>query len=108
MEIATKHDLTANRLAALGHPARLKLYRRLVRRGHRGLTVGDIQTHLAMPASTLAHHLGALVACGLVGQERQGREVICRADFAVMRHVIGYLSDECCAEVVAGAPEAAA
>ena len=51
-------------LAALGHEARLKLFRLLVRAGPEGLSVGEIGRHLSIPPSTLAHHLGALVAAG--------------------------------------------
>src|SRR3546814_7960903 len=66
----------ARALAALGHEARLAIYRLLVRAGEEGLNVGEIAAHLKMPASTLAHHLSTLVAAGLVIQERRGREVV--------------------------------
>ncbi|MBU3971342.1 MAG: helix-turn-helix domain-containing protein, partial [Alphaproteobacteria bacterium] len=42
----------ADRLAALGAPVRLRLIRLLVRAGDEGLTVGDLQRRLEMPAST--------------------------------------------------------
>lgn len=66
------------------------------------MTVGDLQRRLDMPASTHAHHLGALVRTGLVHQDRRGREVFCRADFAAVRGLGEYLSDECCADEGAG------
>lgn len=88
----------ADRLAALGAPVRLRLIRLLVRAGDEGLTVGDLQRRLEMPASTHAHHLAALVRTGLVHQERRGREVFCRADFAAVRGLGEYLSDQCCAD----------
>jgi ArsR family transcriptional regulator, arsenate/arsenite/antimonite-responsive transcriptional repressor len=34
---------------------------------------------------------------GFVVQERRGREVINRADYAAMRRVLGYLTENCCA-----------
>jgi hypothetical protein len=40
-----------------------------------------------------------LVATGLITQERTGTSLICRADYAAMREVIGFLADECCADV---------
>ena len=89
----------AQALSALGHEARLNIYRLLVRAGDDGLSVGDIGGHLGAPASTLAHHLTALVQAGLVLQERQGRTIINRADFDTMNGLLGYLSDECCAGV---------
>lgn len=90
--------LVADRLGALGATARLRLIRLLVRAGDEGLTIGELQRRLDMPASTHAHHLAALVRTGLVHQERRGREVICRADFAAVRGLGEYLTDQCCAE----------
>lgn len=89
----------ARALAALGHEARLSLFRLLVKAGDRGLRVGDLGDHLDMPASTLAHHLSALVDAGLVVQERRGREVWNRVDYVAMRDVLGFLTAECCAGV---------
>lgn len=87
---------TARALAALGHEARLNVYRLLVRAGEDGLIVGDIAGHTKLPLSTLAHHLRTLVSAGLVTQERQGREVVSRADFAAMNRALSYLTSECC------------
>lgn len=86
----------AKSLAALGHDARLDVFRLLVRAGHDGLTVGDISQHLQLAPSTLAHHLRALVDAGLVAQERRGREVINRTNFAAMRETLDFLTSECC------------
>ncbi|ELD7994249.1 helix-turn-helix transcriptional regulator, partial [Citrobacter freundii] len=44
------------------HPTRLSIYRELVRAGHEGLPVGELQKHLEIPASTLSHHLSALIS----------------------------------------------
>jgi len=95
----------ADALSALGHEVRLHIYRLLVRAGNEGLSVGDIGTHLGMPASTLAHHLSALVQAGLVEQERQGRLILNRADFARMDALVGFLSEECCSGVEIAANE---
>lgn len=86
-------------LSALGHEMRLHIYRLLVRAGDEGLNVGDIGAHLGMPASTLAHHLSALVQAGLVEQERQGRIIVNRADYARMDDLVAFLSEECCSGV---------
>lgn len=85
--------------AALGHEARLKIYRQLVKAGEEGLNIGDIGRLLDLPASTLAHHLGTLVQAGLVTQEKQGRETRNHADFDVMRNMAGFIVDECCSGV---------
>ncbi|MBK0398756.1 helix-turn-helix transcriptional regulator [Limibaculum sp. M0105] len=94
-------------LAALGHDARLGIFRLLVRAGPDGLNIGDIGRHLDLAPSTLAHHLGTLVAAGLVVQERQGREVINRADFEAMRRVLDFVSAECCSGVRLASEDAA-
>jgi DNA-binding transcriptional ArsR family regulator len=52
-------NTAANALRELGHPTRLSIYRELVRAGHEGLPVGELQKHLEIPASTLSHHLSA-------------------------------------------------
>jgi len=86
-------------LSALGHEMRLRIFRLLVRAGDDGLSVGDIGAHIGMPASTLAHHLSALVQAGLVVQERQGRIVFNRVDYTRMQALIAFISDECCVGV---------
>lgn len=95
----------ARALAALGHDARLSIFRLLVKAGDGGLRVGDIGAHLGMAPSTLAHHLSTLVDAGLVLQSRQGREVFNRVDFPAMRGLVGFLTSECCAGVAAPGPE---
>jgi DNA-binding transcriptional ArsR family regulator len=94
-------------LAALGHDARLAIFRLLVRAGHEGLNVGEIGAHLGIAPSTLAHHLATLAGSGLVVQERRGRETVNRVDFAALRITLDFLTDECCAGLPASAEHAA-
>lgn len=98
----------ARALAALGHDARLSIFRLLVKAGEDGLRVGDIAHHLGLAPSTLAHHLSALVDAGLVVQERQGREVLNRVDYPAMQGLLAFLASECCAGVIAVPGEDAA
>jgi ArsR family transcriptional regulator len=90
-------DLAA-RLEALGNPTRLDIYRRLVRAGETGLSVGRLQERMEIAASTLSHHLQKLVLVGLVTQERQSTTLICRANYPMMQALVSSLVDECCAE----------
>jgi len=92
-------ESVARSLAALGHETRLEVFRLLVRAGRNGLNVGEIGRHLEMPASTLAHHLGTLVDAGLVIQERQGRQIVNRIDYAAMTGTVSFLTAECCSGV---------
>jgi len=93
-----KVEQAASQLEALGNATRLNIYRILVRAGAEGLAVGSIQEKLGIPASTLSHHCKRLVETGLVTQERQSTTLICRAEYPAMQALIGYLSDECCAD----------
>lgn len=90
----------ADQLEALGNSTRLQVYRTLVRAGDAGMPVGRLQEKIGIAASTLSHHLKRLVETGLVTQERQATTLICRAQYPAMRALIGYLSDECCADAV--------
>ena len=98
-----KMEDAAARLEALGNPTRLKIYRALVRAGDAGMVVGKLQSKLDIAASTLSHHLKALVTVDLVTQERQNTSLICRANYPVMRGLTEFLVEECCAET-AGSP----
>ncbi|UWQ17819.1 helix-turn-helix transcriptional regulator [Jannaschia sp. M317] len=97
----TDHADSARALAALGHEARLHIFRFLVRAGQGGATVGQIAAHLDLPASTLAHHLRSLVTAGLLTQERQGREVVTRVAFDRMTALLDFLTAECCSGIAA-------
>jgi DNA-binding transcriptional ArsR family regulator len=102
-----KVERAAKQLEALGNPTRLQVYRLLVRAGEAGLPVGRVQARLKLPASTLSHHLHRLILTGLVAQERQGTTLICRANYPSMRELLGFLTDECCAEASCAAEAAA-
>lgn len=83
-------------LAALAHDGRLAAFRRLVEAGRDGLAAGDLARALAMPPSTLSANLSLLAQAGLVIGRREGRSIIYTADFAAMRALIGFLTDNCC------------
>jgi ArsR family transcriptional regulator, arsenate/arsenite/antimonite-responsive transcriptional repressor len=89
-------------LEALGNPTRLRVYRALVRAGDSGLPVGRLQSKLDIAASTLSHHLHRLILTSLVTQERRTTTLICRANYPMMDSLIGFLSDECCADAACG------
>jgi ArsR family transcriptional regulator len=83
-------------LSELGNPTRLAVYRLLVRAGPEGMTVGDIQRRLEVPASTLSHHIAHLVWAGLIEQHREGRVLHCCTTTGTMDALIDFLSAECC------------
>jgi DNA-binding transcriptional ArsR family regulator len=97
----------ARALAALGHDARLSIFRLLVKAGDDGLRIRDIGTHIGIAPSTLAHHLSTLVDAGLVKQDKRGREVVNRVDYPAMHRVVNFLTSECCVGVTVDTPEMA-
>ena len=88
----------AQGFAAVGSEPRLDVLLTLVRAGDDGLTVGEIQKRVGLPASTLAHHLRFLAAGGLMEQQREGRAVINRAAYPRIEALAAFLLQECCAE----------
>lgn len=91
----------AQGFAAVGSEPRLDVLLSLVRAGPDGLSVGDVQERLDLPASTLAHHLRFLAAAGLIEQEKQGRVVRNRAAFTRIEALAAFLLRECCSESAA-------
>lgn len=87
---------TALALAELGHRNRLTIFRLLVRAGHQGLSVGEIQQHLDIPKSTLSHHLQHMMKAGLLKQTREGRILRCTLEFEHVNKVLSYLMEDCC------------
>jgi ArsR family transcriptional regulator, arsenate/arsenite/antimonite-responsive transcriptional repressor len=51
---------------------------------------------LGMPANTLSFHLKELMNADLISQERNGRNLIYRAQYDHMNAVLAYLSQNCC------------
>lgn len=72
------YDSTAAAFAALGQPARLAIFRWLAIHPA-GRIVGEIQHHLAIPPSTLSHHLDVLRRAGLLERTREGKQLRYRA-----------------------------
>jgi len=96
-----KLDTAANILAKIGNPTRLKIVRLLVRTGEAGLPVGTIQKKLNIPGSTLTHHISHLKSAGVIRQQRRQATLICTLEFDVLRGVVDYLTEECCADAAA-------
>ncbi len=92
-------EVIAKALKELGHPTRLAIFKRLVKSGFQGIAVGVVQEELAIPGSTLSHHISGLVSAGLVTQRREGRVLYCVAEYKKLESVISFLQDECCADM---------
>jgi ArsR family transcriptional regulator, arsenate/arsenite/antimonite-responsive transcriptional repressor len=93
-----EHKAATSALAALGQDTRLSVFRLLVRAGRGGKLAGDIAETLSLPGATMSFHLKALAAAGLVSSEKSGRTIRYRADFDAMDALVGYLTENCCAD----------
>lgn len=91
-----KSTTAVEALKALAHDTRLAAYRLLVQAGPEGLAVGEVGQRLKLPAPTLTSHLNVLRHAGLVRDVREGRSIRCRADYARMNALLGFLTENCC------------
>lgn len=83
-------------LAALAQAMRLRVFRSLVVAGPQGRLPGQLAEELDVAGATLSFHLKELVNAGLITQQRDGRNLIYRADFAQMNALLAYLTEHCC------------
>jgi len=88
-----KVERAAQLLEALGHVARLRIFRLLARAGAKGMPVGSVAERLQIPGSTLSHHLRKLGGAGLVWQERRGTVLVCRADMEAAGDLAAWLAE---------------
>ncbi len=89
-------EVIAKALKELGHPTRLAVFKRLVKAGEQGVSVGTVQEELNVPGSTLSHHISGLASAGLIKQRREGRVLYCVVEYEKLLSVIAFFQDECC------------
>jgi ArsR family transcriptional regulator, arsenate/arsenite/antimonite-responsive transcriptional repressor len=94
-------------LGALAHEHRLAIYRLLVQRGPGGLPAGTIGERVGLVPSSLTFHLQNLQRAGLITQRRESRQLFYAADFAAMNELVGYLTENCCADSAECSPSCA-
>jgi ArsR family transcriptional regulator, arsenate/arsenite/antimonite-responsive transcriptional repressor len=87
--------------AALAGEPRLRIVRRLVRAGPKGMAAGDIAAAMGVSASNMSFHLKELERAGMVVSRREARSIIYAADYGTLRGLIEFLMKDCCA----GRPE---
>jgi DNA-binding transcriptional ArsR family regulator len=85
-------------LGALAQETRLDIFRMLVEAGPEGIAAGELGQRLGQPSPTMSFHLTQLRFAGLVKSRRAGRSIIYSANFTAMRDLLGYLTENCCAE----------
>ncbi|MGC9417632.1 MAG: helix-turn-helix domain-containing protein [Rhodovulum sp.] len=85
-----------SRLATLGHPHRLAIFRLLMRRYPDRVPAGEIGTALGLKPSTLSAYLAALMRARLVTQTRAGTSLRYSIDVTEVRRTFDYLFLDCC------------
>lgn len=83
-------------LSALAQANRLQIFRSLVVKGAEGLTPAQLAQDMEMPANTLSFHLKELMHADLISQERNGRNLIYRAQYERMNDLLSFLTHNCC------------
>lgn len=86
----------ADMLSAMGAEPRLRIMQVLLSAHPEGLVVGEIQTELDIPNSTLSHHLDKLKNEGLVNVRRESTFLRYTANTDALQELLGFLYSECC------------
>jgi ArsR family transcriptional regulator, arsenate/arsenite/antimonite-responsive transcriptional repressor len=95
----------ADMFSAMATEARLRIMQLLLSAHPEGLVVGDIQEELAIPNSTLSHHLDKLRNEDLVQVQREGTFLRYTANTHALQELLGFLYAECCTRNKAVKPE---
>jgi ArsR family transcriptional regulator len=86
----------ADMFTAMGADARLRIMRLLLSAHPAGMIVGDIQTEMGIPNSTLSHHLEKLRNEDLVQVRRNGTFLWYTANTDALQEILSFLFAECC------------
>jgi DNA-binding transcriptional ArsR family regulator len=83
-------------LGALAQEHRLAVFRLLICEGPNGLPAGAIAERIAVPPSTLSHHLAHLERAGLLRSWRVERRIFYAVDVEGTRRLVTFLTEDCC------------
>ena len=83
-------------LASLAQETRLAIFRHLVVAGDDGDTAGAIAAELEVLGPTLSFHLKELGRASIISSRRESRQIYYKANFAGMKALIDFLTDDCC------------
>jgi arsenate reductase len=89
-------NIISDRLATLGHPQRLAVFRLLMRRYPDHVPAGDLAGALDLKSSTLSAYLSALMQAGLVVQRRDGTSRRYTIALDAVRETLDFLWLDCC------------
>jgi ArsR family transcriptional regulator len=86
----------ADMFTAMGTEPRLRIMQLLLSAHPDGLVVGEIQSELDIPNSTLSHHLEKLKNEDLVKVRRDSTFLWYTANTEALQELLGFLYAECC------------
>jgi len=86
----------ADMFSAMGTEPRLRIMQLLLKAHPEGLVVGDIQSELEIPNSTLSHHLEKLKSEDLVQVRRESTFLRYTANTEALQELLQFLYAECC------------
>ena len=86
----------ADMLSAMGTEPRLRIMRLLLSAHPEGLVVGEIQSEMDIPNSTLSHHLEKLKNEELVNVRRESTFLRYTANTEALQELLQFLYAECC------------
>lgn len=95
----------ADMFTAMGTEPRLRIMQLLLSAHPGGLVVGDIQSELGIPNSTLSHHLEKLKNEELVKVRRESTFLWYTANTEALQELLGFLYAECCTRNKAVKPD---
>lgn len=95
----------ADMFSAMGTEPRLRIMQLLLSAHPDGLVVGDIQSELDIPNSTLSHHLEKLRNEGLVNVRRESTFLRYTANTDALQELLQFLYAECCTRNKAVKPQ---
>ena len=82
---------------SLAQETRLRVLRRLVQAGPEGVAAGALAEQLGVSPSNISFHLSHLERAGLIQARREARSIIYSAAYPVLRDLIRFLMEDCCA-----------
>lgn len=88
--------LIPHRLATLGHPQRMAVFRLLMRRYPDAVPATELARALDLKPNTLSTYVNALVQAGLITRTRTGTSLRYSVDMTAMRQTLDYLIGDCC------------
>ena len=95
----------ADMLSAMGTEPRLRIMQLLLKAHPDGLVVNEIQAELAIPNSTLSHHLEKLRNEELIKVRRESTFLRYTANTEALQELLRFLYAECCTRNQAVKPQ---